>query len=730
VVGDQNKVECLFAVEQKKDEPYIVQRQYYLQNQKKLHDEGHAVFGKVIARREKSDLALVELEKVPDGVRAIPLARELPQPADPVLSVGHRHDSEALWVLTTGTLRQKGLLTEGYYWRGKRLAENAPCWIVQSPINNGDSGSALVNRQGEVIGVLSGVRWQAPSASIAIELGEVAALLAEARKQPPPKEPLFPPPKDSIYAKLVQATGWVRPTATDSHPAGWIIDRKSKLLLTTSQGAGAFDLVDVIFPAHENNAVAADAVAYRDLIGLRQSGTLVRGVVLARDTQRDLALIELEKLPDDAGELRFADKEPLPGETIQTVNHPLGVELLWLYSTGIVRQSAKVEIINTGGEKLEQYRALLLQIPTQAGSAGSAVVNSRGEVVGLLTRKEGPQQQLGYALTAMELRSFIESARALSRPTNTEQYLKRSRYLRSRGRSALAQEMWDQWNKANPNHADLEMLFEQMQVAIDRGDFPVALKQVETYEANASPQSQRLQVAKAEILAALRRTDDVLKICNTVLQADPKCAGAYYIRALCRNGDKAIADLDEATWNDPKLVKAYFRLGQLHEEGGNDDKALTAYGQAIELDPYRAEPIRRRAALYLRKQEPKRAIADYERLIELLPTDADAYRLLATAYLAKGEEVKALVPLRSGLRWDEKIIQPILKDVHRHAEALRKQWPDDPAKAGKWLANALGLCRSIVHDAAMRQYLDEILKERDVESQVKRLGQMIGKPGK
>jgi tetratricopeptide (TPR) repeat protein len=299
----------------------------------------------------------------------------------------------------------------------------------------------------------------------------------------------------------------------------------------------------------------------------------------------------------------------------------------------------------------------------------------------------------------MELRSFIESARALSRPTNTEQYLKRSRYLRSRGRSALAQEMWDQWNKANPNHADLEMLFEQMQVAIDRGDFPVALKQVETYEANASPQSQRLQVAKAEILAALRRTDDVLKICNTVLQADPKCAGAYYIRAL-------------------------------HEEGGNDDKALTAYGQAIELDPYRAEPIRRRAALYLRKQEPKRAIADYERLIELLPTDADAYRLLATAYLAKGEEVKALVPLRSGLRWDEKIIQPILKDVHRHAEALRKQWPDDPAKAGKWLANALGLCRSIVHDAAMRQYLDEILKERDVESQVKRLGQMIGKPGK
>ena len=142
VVGDQDRVEAFFPVEQKgKNTPFLTQRLYYLENQKRLHEEGRAVRGKVILRREKSDLALVELAKIPDGIQSLPLAREVPAPGDTVLSVGHRRDSEALWVLTVGEVRQKGHLTDGYFWRSKRLAENAPCWIVQSPINSGDSGT-------------------------------------------------------------------------------------------------------------------------------------------------------------------------------------------------------------------------------------------------------------------------------------------------------------------------------------------------------------------------------------------------------------------------------------------------------------------------------------------------------------------------------------------------------------------------------------------------------------
>ena len=143
--------------------------------------------------------------------------------------------------------------------------------------------------------------------------------------------------------------------------------------------------------------------------------------------------------------MKFALKEPLPGEAVQTVNHPLGVELLWLHASGTVRQAASVEIVSTAKPDPAKFRALLLQIPTQAGSSGSAVVNSQGQVVGLLTHKEGPQQQLGYVFAAAELQSFIESAPTFVETDEVEEMLRRSRLLRSRGQAELVLAAWRDW---------------------------------------------------------------------------------------------------------------------------------------------------------------------------------------------------------------------------------------------------------------------------------------------
>src|SRR4051794_23955270 len=72
VVGDQDRVEAIFPVE--RDGRVVAERQYYLENQAALHEQGRAVKGKVILRRPASDLALVELEKLPEGIVALPLA--------------------------------------------------------------------------------------------------------------------------------------------------------------------------------------------------------------------------------------------------------------------------------------------------------------------------------------------------------------------------------------------------------------------------------------------------------------------------------------------------------------------------------------------------------------------------------------------------------------------------------------------------------------------------------
>ena len=70
-----------------------------------------------------------------------------------------------------------------------------------------------------------------------------------------------------------------------------------------------------------------------------------------------------------------------------------------------------------------------------------------------------------------------------------------------------------------------------------------------------------------------------------VAEEGPEIRWCLLRSGIVSHGKEAIADIEDAIWNDPKLAKAYSRLGQLHEEAGNDDKALTDYGQAIELDP-------------------------------------------------------------------------------------------------------------------------------------------------
>lgn len=707
VVGEQDRVEAFFAVE--RDGKLIADRQYYLENQKTLHEEGKAVRGKVILRREKSDLALIELEKLPTGVEALPLAEKLPGPGRVVYSVGHRHDSEALWNCCTGEVRQVGKLTDGYFWRGRKLAANVQCLLIQTPINIGDSGGALVNECGDVVGVVSGVRWQAPITAIAIQASEVRSLLDEAEK----KDPQHPTPAinaTEIYRKMVAATCWVRPNATEGRTAGWVIDKKRKLVLTNANGVGTSDLVDVLFPLFEKNGLVAEADAYADRIGLRKRRHLVRGLVLMRDPKRDLALVELESLPNDTTEIALAKKEPLPAEKVHVVSHPNGVELLWLYSTGVVRQAANIELVGSSMGEAIKPRTLLLQIPHQAGSAGGPVVNERGDVVGMMAAKEGAQQQLGYAIEAKELAMFQESATPRFAPKTADEFHKRGNFLFSRFRIDSAYENLKKASELDPQSSSI--LPDLIRAAGFAGQTGIQLKVAEQLLA-LDRESPHYRVIYADVLASQQYKTEAKRICDAVLAKDRKNALAYLVRGQLKVGKEALADFDDAIYYEPSLVFAYRLRAFVHQELGNEDKELADWSRAIELDPYLPGPIVQRARLYLKKNEPKRSVADYERLIELLPDNGGFHRDLANAWLVQGDESKALPALVAAYRWEPRLMRkPVLEDVIKHGQDQVRRWPDDTSKQAKWYEQSLTAIRSASNDMSFRSQIDQALRGR------------------
>jgi len=141
-----------------------------------LNTEGGYINGRVIGREESCDLALIQLERVPQGAVALKLAAASPEPAQRVHSIGNPGASEALWVYTPGTVRQ---VYRKKFRSGGRSGDpiDVHCMIVEteSPVNSGDSGGPVLNDKGELVAVVQGhiADEQARSMSYFIDVSEV-----------------------------------------------------------------------------------------------------------------------------------------------------------------------------------------------------------------------------------------------------------------------------------------------------------------------------------------------------------------------------------------------------------------------------------------------------------------------------------------------------------------------------------------------------------------------------
>ncbi|MFO0803280.1 MAG: trypsin-like peptidase domain-containing protein [Gemmataceae bacterium] len=399
VVADRDRVDVYFPWT--REGSLVAEKSEYLGNRPLLRERGLLATARVLKKSDDADLALLEVESLPASATAVSLAAAPPQPGDALRALGHRIDLDTVFNLTTGFTRQSGRLANGYFWRGKKLAVNADTILGQLPIEEGDSGGPVFNAKAELVGMVSALRRQAPLAAVAISAAEIRKFLAVT-------EPAAKPAAPGIADILTRATVWIRPQSADIHLAGALVSRDH--VLTSARGLGPSNLVGVAFPLNENGKWIGEREPYRDPIGLHQKNAWSRGVVIARDPVRDLALISL-----DEG-TRPSAMRPAPlaaavnvSEAVHAMSHPGGVEFAWVYASGSVRQVGRIALAQ--GEKPAKVNATLLQLPAQSGSPGGPVLNERGELVGVLAARESAQNT-GYAATPDEIADFLDVALA------------------------------------------------------------------------------------------------------------------------------------------------------------------------------------------------------------------------------------------------------------------------------------------------------------------------------
>ncbi len=135
-----------------------------------------------------------------------------------------------------------------------------------------------------------------------------------------------------------------------------------------------------------------------DITVLFSDGLKVNAVFLGADTINDVALLKVGLT--GLYELEFDESSVKIGEKVIAIGNPLG--LSFSVTEGIV--SAKGRIIKEGAAALIQIDA-----PVNPGNSGGPLLNTKGEVVGIVNAKLQGYEGLGFAIPSAVVVSDIDA---------------------------------------------------------------------------------------------------------------------------------------------------------------------------------------------------------------------------------------------------------------------------------------------------------------------------------
>lgn len=116
------------------------------------------------------------------------------------------------------------------------------------------------------------------------------------------------------------------------------------------------------------------------------------------DEEKDIALLKLKTTSSEHGYIPIGNSDDVEeGEEIITISSPQGI--INTISNGII----------SGIRNEENIKYLQITAPISEGSSGGALMNMKGELIGIITFKAADGENLNFALSSKDIISFLES---------------------------------------------------------------------------------------------------------------------------------------------------------------------------------------------------------------------------------------------------------------------------------------------------------------------------------
>jgi HEAT repeat protein/S1-C subfamily serine protease/DNA-directed RNA polymerase subunit RPC12/RpoP len=218
-----------------------------------------------------------------------------------------------------------------------------------------------------------------------------------------------------IFQHLVKSVALVVSHA-DSDPSdkgslgsGTLVDQDNRLVLTNAHVVRGENLqILVLFPQRKSDGSLLDDLdTYLKLV----RGEGIRAKVLAREARCDLALLQLDRVPDGIEALALANQPAATGNDVHSVGNPGAI--LWVYTHGNVRKGPH-HLKWHGGDQQHGMEhdatVILTSSATNPGDSGGPLVNDRGELVAVTQGYMGGNARLlSLFIDVSEAKAFVEN---------------------------------------------------------------------------------------------------------------------------------------------------------------------------------------------------------------------------------------------------------------------------------------------------------------------------------
>ena len=217
-------------------------------------------------------------------------------------------------------------------------------------------------------------------------------------------------PAQHIYNQTIHSVVWIYTQNGNQigKGSGALIDKDRQLVVTNEHVVRNTERIVVFFPFRDGNGHLKKEEDFyrRHLEGLARTGYATRARVITQNVRNDLAIIQLEWLPQSAREIQHdfsqnVEDDMRRGDTVHILGNPGGQ--LWHWTQGTFVSDGRTCLPSRGD-------CLVMGAETRDGNSGGPVLNAQGMLIGILTASD--DETVSAAAPTRNIRALLNTVPA------------------------------------------------------------------------------------------------------------------------------------------------------------------------------------------------------------------------------------------------------------------------------------------------------------------------------